>query len=195
MNDIKLPNNDNEFKDVINSLKKLKKVDAPPNFEADLFRKINQEKFEEKKSFWVRLLNPSVYIPSTVILATAVVVFFIILNKQNGTSQMPVLSAPDKNIIIENPKETKIEPAKKEKTISPQKVNGQPLLQMGAPTEIKEEPTKKSNDYDNMSGESESKEIQKTDEIKVKMLSVEPKIADSTAKKSKIDSLKVMPNK
>lgn len=44
-----LHNDDNDFKDVSDRLRSLKKVNAKPGFEADLMRRINSEKFAPEK--------------------------------------------------------------------------------------------------------------------------------------------------
>ena len=41
-------NDEEQYKDVINTLKGLQKVNAPANFETDLLRRINSEKFSSK---------------------------------------------------------------------------------------------------------------------------------------------------
>jgi len=75
-----MKNDEKKYEDVIKALKGLQEVKAPANFEADLQRRINQEKFskEEKKSFWENIFVPSRLIPSLGLVAVAVVVFFIV---------------------------------------------------------------------------------------------------------------------
>lgn len=75
-----MENDDKKYEDVIKALKGLQEVKAPANFEADLQRRINSEKFlkEEKKSFWQNIFVPSRLIPSFGLIATAIVIFFVI---------------------------------------------------------------------------------------------------------------------
>ena len=75
-----MENDEKKYEDVIKSLKSLKKVDAPENFEADLKRRINSEKFSEKerKSFWENVFVPARLIPSLGLVAAAVVIFFVV---------------------------------------------------------------------------------------------------------------------
>jgi hypothetical protein len=73
-------NDEKKYEDVIKALKGLQDVKAPANFEADLQRKINSEKFskEEKKSFWENIFVPSRLIPSLGLVAVSVVIFFVV---------------------------------------------------------------------------------------------------------------------
>jgi len=75
-----MENDEKKYEDVIKSLKSLRKVDAPENFEADLKRRINSEKFSEKerKSFWENVFVPARLIPSLGLVAAAVVIFFVV---------------------------------------------------------------------------------------------------------------------
>jgi len=74
-----MENDEKKYEDVIKALKGLMEVKAPANFESDLKRRINSEKFpkEEKKSFWENIFVPSRLIPSLGLVAVAVVVFFV----------------------------------------------------------------------------------------------------------------------
>jgi len=75
-----MENDEKKYEDIIKSLKGLKEVKAPENFEADLKRKINSEKHskEEKKSFWQNIFVPAKLIPSLGLVATAFVIFFVV---------------------------------------------------------------------------------------------------------------------
>jgi len=75
-----MENDEKKYEDIIKSLKGLQKVNAPENFESDLQRRINFEKFskEEKKSFWQNILVPAKLIPSLGLVATAFVIFFVV---------------------------------------------------------------------------------------------------------------------
>ena len=75
-----MENDEKKYEDVIKALKGLQEVKAPSNFEADLQRRINQEKFskKEKKSFWQNIFVPARLIPSLGLIAVAVVTFFVV---------------------------------------------------------------------------------------------------------------------
>lgn len=75
-----MENDEKKYEDVIKALKELQEVKAPANFEADLHRRINSEKFtkEETKSFWQNIFVPSKLIPSFGLVAAAVVIFFVV---------------------------------------------------------------------------------------------------------------------
>ena len=75
-----MENDEKKYEDVIKALKGLKKINAPENFEADLKRKINSEKFSEKerKGFWENIFVPARLIPSLGLVAAAVIIFFVV---------------------------------------------------------------------------------------------------------------------
>ena len=75
-----MENDGKKYEDVIKALKGLKKINAPENFEADLKRKINSEKFSEKerKGFWENIFVPARLIPSLGLVAAAVIIFFVV---------------------------------------------------------------------------------------------------------------------
>jgi hypothetical protein len=75
-----MENDEKKYEDVIKTLKGLQEVKAPANFEADLQRRINSEKFskEERKSFWESFFIPSRLIPSLGLVATAIVIFLVV---------------------------------------------------------------------------------------------------------------------
>ena len=75
-----MENEEKKYEDVIKALKGLKKVNAPENFEADLKRRINSEKFskKERKSFWENIFVPAKLIPSLGLVAAAVIIFFVV---------------------------------------------------------------------------------------------------------------------
>ena len=82
-----------KFKNVINSLKELSKVNAPDYFEADLMRKINAGSFETQKSFWSKFLTPSTLIPSAVLAVTVIVILFMV-NFNSVEQDDPLLANP-----------------------------------------------------------------------------------------------------
>lgn len=92
-------NFEEKYKDVISSLKQLSKVKAPPNFEADLMRKINS--YEERPlTFWEKLFS-SKWVPSTagVALASVIIIFFTVYNnsyiEEDAFSVIPKMRVND----------------------------------------------------------------------------------------------------
>ena len=75
-----MENDEKKYEDVIKALKGLQEVKAPANFEADLQRRINSEKFqkEEKKNFWQNIFVPARLIPSLGLVSASIVIFFVI---------------------------------------------------------------------------------------------------------------------
>ena len=90
-----MENDEKKYEDIIKSLKSLQEVKAPANFEADLQRRINTEKFnkEKKKSFWQNIFLPSRLIPSLGLVAAAFVIFFVIESKSEDMDN-PFLMEP-----------------------------------------------------------------------------------------------------
>jgi hypothetical protein len=85
---------ENRYKQAIDVLKQLPKVTAPPDFEADLMRRINSESFEEKKEgFWDILLSPSRLIPTGAMAALIVILLFVV-NTSNVQQADPLSLAP-----------------------------------------------------------------------------------------------------
>ncbi len=83
---------DLNYKDVIKTLHSLKKVSAPPNFEADLLRRINKGDYKEQKSIFPAILTPSRLIPSAVAVAAAIVFFFFSPKIENAEN--PLMADP-----------------------------------------------------------------------------------------------------
>jgi len=75
-----MKNDEKKYEDVIKALKGMQQVNAPANFETDLQRRINHEKFSkgDKKTFWENIFLPSRLIPSLGLVAVAVVMFFVV---------------------------------------------------------------------------------------------------------------------
>jgi len=88
--------NDDEkkYNEVIKTLKGLQKLKAPPNFEADLKRKLNAEKsVKEEKRKIKRFFTPSRLIPSFG-LAAAAIVIFLMVNTNSEEADNPFLMEP-----------------------------------------------------------------------------------------------------
>src|SRR5690606_34516694 len=63
------------------------------NFEANLMRRINSERFEEKQSFWEKIFLPSRLIPSAGLAVAAVLLLFVI-NLNSDETENPLLMEP-----------------------------------------------------------------------------------------------------
>ncbi|MCC6550411.1 MAG: hypothetical protein IT279_10110 [Ignavibacteriaceae bacterium] len=75
-----LQEDEKEFEGLINQLKSLKKVDAPPGFEANLMRRINQEDYKSKQveeSFFSKIFSKLILWPAAG-LAVAVIAFVLV---------------------------------------------------------------------------------------------------------------------
>lgn len=72
--------NDDElkYKDIIDSLRQLKKINALTNFESNLMRKINTT--QKQKSLWEIIFSPVRLIPSAALVATAMILIFVMKN-------------------------------------------------------------------------------------------------------------------
>jgi hypothetical protein len=83
-----------KYDDLIKTLKSLQQVKAPPNFEAELKRRMNAEKYvtEEKKSF-KRFFAPSRLVPSFGFAAAAIVIFFMV-STNSEEADNPFLMEP-----------------------------------------------------------------------------------------------------
>jgi len=90
-----MKNDEKKYEDVIKSLKGLQQVKAPENFEADLQRRINSEKYskKERKIFWENIFRPSRLVPSLG-LVTAVIVIFFVVDSNSENMENPFLIEP-----------------------------------------------------------------------------------------------------
>jgi hypothetical protein len=83
-----------KYDDLIKMLKGLQQVKAPPNFEADLKRRLNAEKYaKEEKRTIKRFFAPSRLVPSFG-LAAAVIVMFLMINTNSEEVDNPFLMEP-----------------------------------------------------------------------------------------------------
>lgn len=65
-------------KKLLDDLKNLHKIEAPKNFETDLWRKINSSDVKKKQGFWERFFTPAKLAPAAIALASAVIIFFVV---------------------------------------------------------------------------------------------------------------------
>lgn len=127
---------DKKYEDVIGALKNLQQVKAPPNFESDLKRRLNAEKYESageknKRSFWV----PSRLVPTFGLAVAAIVVIFLVdLNSEESDNpfliepkvredMIAVTSEQVNEVPMKQLPETKEEPKLEEKSFSDKKRN------------------------------------------------------------------------
>ena len=91
-----IPGYDEErYINVINLLKQLPKVTAPPDFESDLMMRINSGNFKEKYKvhWWDKLFLPSRLIPAAAFVLSIVAVFYF-LNFKTVERENPFLAKP-----------------------------------------------------------------------------------------------------
>ena len=83
-----------KYNEVIKTLKGLQQLKAPPNFEADLKRKLNAEKYaKEEKRKIKRFFAPSRLVPSFGLAAVAIVIFLMV-NTNSEEADNPFLMEP-----------------------------------------------------------------------------------------------------
>jgi hypothetical protein len=83
------------YSNIINLLRQMPRVDAPPNFESDLIRRINSGNFTEnyKVRWWEYFFLPSRFIPAAAFTVSIVVVFYF-LNFNSIERDNPFLAKP-----------------------------------------------------------------------------------------------------
>lgn len=87
-------NDENKYDDLIKTLKELQQIKAPPNFETDLKRKLNEEKVGQKSKRSVKeFFVPSKLIPSFGI-AGVVIIVFLIINLKTEDVENPLMMEP-----------------------------------------------------------------------------------------------------
>lgn len=154
-----MENEEKKYEEIIKALKNLEKVDAPENFEADLKRRINSEKFPEKerKGFWENILIPARLIPSLGLVAVAAIIFFVV-DTNSEDMENPFLIEPrvrEDVIVVTDSEfeglEIKKEEAPKEKSIE----KDEPVLE-----KRRDQNELKSSDDKMITGREKSKEVQ-----------------------------------
>ncbi len=101
---------DKGYDKIIRSLHKLKKVNAPENFEADLLRKINSaESIERKIGFWQEILMPAKLIPTAALAAVLIVLFMIKFNKKPAENPLSAQPRIREDIIVSDGSDTSID--------------------------------------------------------------------------------------
>lgn len=110
-----LNQNENDL-NVAQDLKRLKKIEAPQNFEVQLLRKINQEKFKAEDNFLKRFWKSIPLIPSSIgVAAASLILFFFLINKKTDFEKDVLSEFNDENkfLVIYFPEEEKIIEAEK----------------------------------------------------------------------------------
>jgi hypothetical protein len=83
-----------KYDDLIKTLKSLQQVKAPPNFEADLIRRLNAEKYAKKEKKSIK----SFFAPSRLVLsfgvAAAAIVIFLMVSTNSEEADNPFLMEP-----------------------------------------------------------------------------------------------------
>lgn len=102
---------DKEYTEVIAALKSLKKVSAKPNFEANLMRKINSEKFAVKDSIFQKFFFGRVLLPSAAAVVLLVMMIFFLQDPSQEIadpfSEMPkeredVITTQQNDVVIKD---------------------------------------------------------------------------------------------
>ena len=109
--------NDEEktYKKLIDDLRDLPKVEAPKNFETELWKKINSSKEIKKVSFWEKLLSPARLAPAALAIVSAVIIFFVV-DVNSEVMEDPLNIAPrlrEDLVVLETTQEIPVEVKKK----------------------------------------------------------------------------------
>ena len=99
-----------KYDKLIKDLKKLPKINSPQNFETNLWRKINSSERNKKESFWSKIFTPGKLIPAAAVLASAVIIFFLVdvksgetvnpLNLHPGLKEDLIIIKPDGKAVV-----------------------------------------------------------------------------------------------
>ncbi len=103
------------YNKLIKDLKNLPKVNAPKNFETELWRKINSSVEEKEPSFWEKFFSPRRFVPAAAVIASAVIIFFVI-NINSDETENPLNLEPklrEDLVVAKNIPEENIVPLKR----------------------------------------------------------------------------------
>ena len=95
-------NEDNQFQDVSRLLKELPQVKAPPDFELNLRRRINNLNYEAEAKLSKKPSLLKSLIPAAALTSCAIVVFIIFYGRQNPEVENPFMAAPELRAEINN---------------------------------------------------------------------------------------------
>ncbi|MCJ7554693.1 MAG: hypothetical protein MUO34_12515 [Ignavibacteriaceae bacterium] len=90
---------ENKYKNLIDDLKNLKKIEAPVGFEHKLWNKINSRETVKERSLWSKISIRLV--PATAVLATAVALFIIIDNNAYEYQDPFLIEPEERKDIVE----------------------------------------------------------------------------------------------
>ncbi len=90
---MKNENDENKYKNISKTLSELQKVSAPPNFEANLMRKIRSGEIEKSERGFHKLFLPNRLVPSLGLIAIAVIIFFVV-DVNSEKMENPLLMDP-----------------------------------------------------------------------------------------------------
>lgn len=68
---------------LLDDLKNLPRVEAPDNFETELWRKINSSEEVKKENFWDKFFTPGKIAPAAIAVASAIIIFFVVDGNSN----------------------------------------------------------------------------------------------------------------
>lgn len=94
-----IKDDENKFRNVIEDLKNLKKIEAPVGFESKLWNKINSSKTVEKKSVWSNLSLKIA--PAFAVAATVVILFMIIDNNATEYTDPFMIEPEERKDLVE----------------------------------------------------------------------------------------------
>ncbi len=118
-----LDKEEDQYRKLIGALRQMPKVKAPANFDADLMRRIRQEEESpEKISFLRKLFSPLTLTSSSIAVAAATIVLFVLLANRDDLSSYEEFNKPELIIqesasdetVTEKPADSKSEGEKKE---------------------------------------------------------------------------------
>lgn len=100
----------NKFEKVTGLLKNLKKINAPSNFETELYRKINQADQKSEKEFWFdKIFSPKI-IPSAALAVTTVIILLLLKgNANNGEDPFQLIPKLREEQILDKKEKSKAE--------------------------------------------------------------------------------------
>lgn len=90
---------ENKFRNVIEDLRNLKKINVPVGFETKLWNKINSSETEEKKSVWSNLSLKIA--PAFAVAATVVILFMIIENNATEYTDPFMIEPEERKDLVE----------------------------------------------------------------------------------------------
>ena len=102
------------YEDIRSLLGGLKQITVPPNFDSNLMRRINAEKFSAPEPWWKKIFITPRLIPSAALALTIIAVLFV-LNSGTVDPENPLLSEPRirEDLIVNSSDDESLSPASK----------------------------------------------------------------------------------